>query len=264
MQKPQKKHKSAQSSKKIKNAKKTESYTIKDSLKKKNKTLTESRTSDADLLISKVLSEKDIKNKPWLDNYLKKKEQYYKDIEHLIKNSSQQKSIYKPVKKTASENKINLAKRINAFIIDILILEIFVYSSFNNIYSAILSNLDIRSIKDIFNMNYASITFSAPNLSHSITLLTIIMSLLSFSYFVLTEYLFSASIGKQLLKLRIEQTNYRKKQISLYESILRNLWLIPIFPFSIIWIIDLAFILLRKDRKRFSDIISRTKVVISE
>ena len=52
-------------------------------------------------------------------------------------------------------------------------------------------------------------------------------------------------------------------KLSLSQIMLRNLALLPFFPFIALWVIDPGFMMFTKTQRRLSDVISRTKVIQS-
>jgi len=148
------------------------------------------------------------------------------------------------------EGPANILRRILAFIIDILILNLTVFYPFQ----ALLSDM-----VPLDNFNEA-IKFMIENESTSSTLLmvTIAMAVLAISYFSLLEWKFSQSIGKMFTKLYVVSET---KELRLWQAVLRSLYFIPFFPFIILVVVDPIFMAINKEGKRLSEIMSKTKVV---
>lgn len=86
-------------------------------------------------------------------------------------------------------------------------------------------------------------------------------------YVIIMQYLCNQTIGMILFNIKIKnnikndiKNNKRKNnEISLIQIIIRNLFLIPVFPFIILWIIDPVYLLLTD--MRLSEKWSKTKTI---
>ena len=65
-------------------------------------------------------------------------------------------------------------------------------------------------------------------------------------------------IGKKLLNLYVES---QTKELKYWQLLVRSMFLIPLFPFVLLWVIDPIVMLFTKDSQRLSEILSKTKVV---
>ncbi|PIN68596.1 hypothetical protein COV93_08920, partial [Candidatus Woesearchaeota archaeon CG11_big_fil_rev_8_21_14_0_20_43_8] len=77
-------------------------------------------------------------------------------------------------------------------------------------------------------------------------------------YFALTEFKLGQSFGKMLLQLRVRSDT---KDLRLYQCLLRSIFLIPVFPFILLWIADPLSMAFTKDSRRLSEILSKTRTV---
>jgi uncharacterized RDD family membrane protein YckC len=77
-------------------------------------------------------------------------------------------------------------------------------------------------------------------------------------YFVILENKLRQSIGKMIFNLYVEGQD---KDIKYWQLFARSMFLIPIFPFVLLWIIDPIVMLFTKENQRLSEILSKTKVV---
>lgn len=154
-----------------------------------------------------------------------------------------------PKQKTI-EGPASIIKRTLAFIIDILLINIVIMFPFRDFFSSIPTE----------NLSFAeAFTYlNSPEFQSTTILLSIFSSILSIMYFMILEGKYRQSVGKILMKLRIKSNT---KELTFLQNLGRNMYLIPIFPFIILWIIDPMFILFTKERKRLSEIISKTEVV---
>ncbi|MEM0231338.1 MAG: RDD family protein [Candidatus Woesearchaeota archaeon] len=86
-------------------------------------------------------------------------------------------------------------------------------------------------------------------------------------YFSLMEFFFGQTFGKMLIKLAVikdekeEVRDGKSLKPSIFKCLLKNVRFLTIFPFFLIWLFDLLFLLFRKDRRTFSEVISGTKTV---
>ena len=144
----------------------------------------------------------------------------------------------------------SVLKRLIAFIIDILIINMIVLFPFRRIFDRIVP--DSGSFSETFKLlsNRASST--------SITFIMIIVAFLTILYFTIMEKKLRQSVGKMILNLHVES---QTKDLKYWQLLVRSMFLIPVFPFVLLWIIDPLVMLFTKENQRLSEILSRTKVV---
>ena len=142
----------------------------------------------------------------------------------------------------------SVLKRIAAFVIDILIINLIVLFPFIRIMEKMLP--EINSFSDL--MEFLSVN---AELSKSITILLFIFTLFHIFYFVIFEKKLSQSIGKMLFNLYVKsQTN----DLKYWQLFVRSFFfLLPNF----LKVIDFAVMLFTKENQRLSEILSKTKVV---
>lgn len=134
----------------------------------------------------------------------------------------------------------SLLKRILAYLIDILLINIFVVLPFSSI------------IKSYESTTSFSRFFSSLNTQIFLVYLTI--AILSLLYFIILEYILRQTLGKIILKIKVAS---KQKHISLKQIILRN---IP-KPFILLLIADTAYMLIKKTNERYTEQKSKTFVV---
>ena len=91
-----------------------------------------------------------------------------------------------------------------------------------------------------------------------ITLLILLVAALTILYFVILEKKLKQSVGKMLFNLYVES---KTKDLKYWQLFVRSMFLIPLFPFVLLWIIDPVVMLFTKENQRLSEILSKTKVV---
>ena len=95
-------------------------------------------------------------------------------------------------------------------------------------------------------------------LSYSLLSISFAISVLSIAYFTILELKIGQSIGKKLLHLKVVSLDKKPKT---WKYVLRSLFLIPIFPFILLWVIDPIYIFFNMDYQRLTESISKTKVI---
>lgn len=141
-----------------------------------------------------------------------------------------------------------LWKRIVAFLVDMaILLFIVLYPFLNYIENSVKTDSSFGETLKLISANskFTAISFA--------------MWLLVFLYFFLLEKKMSQTIGKKLLNIYVVTDD--NKNLGAWKSLLRNIELIPIFPFFILMVADPLFMLFNKTNQRLSEIISKTKVV---
>ncbi|MEM2138608.1 MAG: signal peptide peptidase SppA [Candidatus Woesearchaeota archaeon] len=185
-------------------------------------------------------------------------------------------------------NKASILKRIIAFILDLIIIQILLSP-----LSVLIENK--FQFGNDFNQNF-NLLYNNPNILSDLMFITFLIFLIIFFYFVYFEYKLGKTPGKLILGLKVineksnnllkkteENSEIEEKQkeyknitenitdknikeiskkensINIFQSILRNLFLIPLFPFYLLWIIDPVYLLMTK--KRLSEKYSKTLLI---
>lgn len=145
----------------------------------------------------------------------------------------------------------SVLKRVIAFIVDMLIINLIILWPFRRIFDNLIPS------KDSFSETFSYLS-SNPAANKSIMILMIAVAFLSIMYFVILEKKLGQSVGKMLLKLHVKS---QTKDLKNWQLFVRSIFLIPMFPFVLLWIIDPIVMLFTKENQRLSEILSRTKVV---
>jgi uncharacterized RDD family membrane protein YckC len=169
-------------------------------------------------------------------------------------------------------------KRLLAFVVDLLIVNFVIISNFTNSLSKILPE---SLISDALSGDMSLIsTFlnSNPDIYSKFVFICFICIALTIFYFSYMEFKFGQTIGKMLFKLYVikipRKTNnarntiknvkigsFDKLKISFFDSFMRSLIFIPVFPFFLLWILDPFFMIINRSNLRLSEKISRTMTV---
>jgi len=118
-------------------------------------------------------------------------------------------------------------KRTLAFLVDLVVID-FILSPFESL----VQNISPASI----------LTFEA---SSKLIWLIIIMSFVALLYFVMFEYKLQQTIGKMIFNLYVVSD---KGELKLWQAVGRSIFIFPIFPFILLWIIDPIYLIFRKIR----------------
>ena len=142
-------------------------------------------------------------------------------------------------------------KRIAAFIIDIVILNLIVLFPFRSLFQNIIP-------KDYSFSEAYKLLSSSTNYTSFISSVSFMISILIILYFLMLERKMGQTIGKMLMKIYVvSDTNNLKA----WQLLTRNLVFIPIFPFVLLWVVDPVFMFFTKTSQRLTEILSRTRVV---
>ena len=82
--------------------------------------------------------------------------------------------------------------------------------------------------------------------------------MLALLYFYLLEKKLAQSIGKVLFGLYVRS---QEKELKRWQIFVRSMFLMPVFPFVLLWLVDPIVMLFNKENQRLSEILSKTKVV---
>ncbi|MDD2654954.1 MAG: RDD family protein [Candidatus Omnitrophica bacterium] len=164
------------------------------------------------------------------------------------KRSRQKKSkFYFKIPKNKAEKSIApVWKRFVAFVIDMIIFSVFINEPFFSLY---LSRSGIMSSE--ITLSYVMLN---PQMDGILTTASVISSLLLLVYFSVLEIMFSATVGKYLLRISVEDG--KGKSPSILQALLRNLpkVLIPVLVIDCLGMFSAT-------RQRIADMIAGTYVV---
>ena len=144
-----------------------------------------------------------------------------------------------------------LWKRVAAFFVDILILNLIVLFPFKSLFRNIIP-------KDYSFSEAYKLLSSSTHYTSYITAVSIAMSILMAVYFLMLEKRTGQTIGKALFRIHVVSNNNNLKS---WQLLVRNLVFIPVFPFILLWLLDPLFMFFTKTNQRLSEILSRTSVV---
>jgi len=152
----------------------------------------------------------------------------------------------------------SLIKRLLAFIGDLLIINLIILEPFRKIIIDSIPQGDFFEVFKLLSENdivlgklYAS---------------SIFIGVIALLYFSVMEWKLGQTIGKMLFGIYVvpvseESTIKENNKISFLQSIVRNMYLIPLFPFFILIIIDPIYMFFNKTNQRLSEKMSGTFVV---
>ena len=144
----------------------------------------------------------------------------------------------------------SILKRVFAFITDMIFIEFVILFPFSRVLERIVPQES--SISEAFNL------LSSSYYESSLIVIGLLTAIPAIAYFVLLEKEFGQTIGKKLLGLYVISD---KKEFKVWQAIARSMFLIPIFPFVLLTLIDPLVMLFTKEHQRLSEILSKTKVV---
>ena len=145
----------------------------------------------------------------------------------------------------------SVLKRLLAFIADIIIVNLLILWPFRGILE------DLIPKTGSFSKTFEYLSTN-PSLGGNITVIMFGVSLLTILYFYLLEKKLSQTIGKMIFGLYVRS---QEKEIKRWQLFVRSIFLIPVFPFILLWIVDPIVMLFNKENQRLSEILSKTKVV---
>lgn len=154
-------------------------------------------------------------------------------------------------KKRTIETNASVLKRIFAFIVDLLIINFTVAAPLRRILSKSIPATGSFMETYTFLMENPSV--------HSLMLwVSFALAILTLSYFVILEWRLGQTLGKMLVKAYVKSDS---KKLTFLQAVVRNLFILPFFPFVILWIVDPLFMLFTRNNQRLCEILSKSKVV---
>jgi len=144
----------------------------------------------------------------------------------------------------------SLLRRLLAFMIDLAILDLVVFFPFKLLIESYIP----ENIGFVESYRYIA---ANPNLISILNTISIFIGILSILYFSILEYKVGKTIGKMIIRLEVKS---ELKEKSYWQFLVRSLFLMIVFPFSIIFFVDLFYLLFNKTQ-RWTERISKTIVV---
>lgn len=142
-------------------------------------------------------------------------------------------------------------KRIAAFASDLLILNVFVFFPFKGIFGKIIP--DFQTFDEAYNY-----FVSNPGATQSLSLIALVMACIAILYFSWFELRLKQTPGKMIFHIFVQGEG---EQLGFWQLVLRSLFVIPLFPFVLLWLADPLFMIFSKTNQRLSEILSKTKTV---
>ncbi len=136
-----------------------------------------------------------------------------------------------------------------AFFADMALLSVTIFAPLSLLAEQFVPAADYTTAYQYFLSNV-----SAANV---LTIVFFFVFVLALLYFALLEYLLGQTAGKRLLRLKIVDVS--GKQPAFWQCIVRNLVLLPVFPFMIFWVVDPLYLFFTK--QRLTEQLSRTRTV---
>lgn len=157
-----------------------------------------------------------------------------------------------PLEKGFAGNAV-LWKRVAAFLIDLLILNLIVQFSFGALINKYFpEDAGFSKMYNLFK--------SKPSYADELATIAIWVSIIFLLYFILLESKMQQSIGKKIMNVYVIST-INDTAPKIWQHIARNLLFIPVFPLILLWVLDPVFMLFNNKNQRFSEILSKTRVM---
>jgi len=154
----------------------------------------------------------------------------------------------------------SVLRRVIAFIIDLLIINLAAFGPLRRLLANYIP------LSESFADAYAFIVNNG-NIINIICATIIVMTLLAVLYFVAMESMLGQTPGKMFFNLYVISLKDNKgrktalKKPGFLQCLLRSIFLVPFFPFVILWIVDPVYLLFNRNRQRFTEYLGKTKVV---
>lgn len=154
------------------------------------------------------------------------------------------------LKKRSFKGPASVWKRLFAFVLDILIIDLVAGYPFRKMLE---NMIPIGPYTEVYQF-----LVNNPQLKGTLFMMSIALAILAILYFSLLEYYTGQTIGKMLANITVESET---KKLLFWQCLVRSLFLLPFFPFFLLWVIDPMWMIYTKGKKRLSDVISKTKVI---
>ena len=158
------------------------------------------------------------------------------------------------VKKPIKQIRPSALRKTLAFVLDLMIINLFIIPGFRGVLAKLVPAVGFREVFSFYNT-----MMSNPGTMTALTFVSILLSFYILLYFSLSEYIAGSTIGMAMLNMRVTATD--NGRISLFKSLIRNIFCIPFFPFILIWIADPLFLVIKGSGQRMTEYFTKTMVV---
>lgn len=145
-----------------------------------------------------------------------------------------------------------LWKRIAAFLVDILVLDLTIFAPFRSIFARAFPLRDLSMLRMAFE---GHVSVSGP-----LAFAVMGMAILAVLYFAFCESMLGQTIGKMLFRLRVAGV---ASPPGFWRCFIRSLFLVPVFPFIAFWLIDPLYMFFTRSSQRLLERLSSTATVES-
>ncbi len=148
-------------------------------------------------------------------------------------------------------------RRILAFLIDIILVNIFLTAPFQKIIRGLVPD----------STNYTAIQSameSNPQVATAVFIVGAFSGLFAVLYFAILEAKLGYTVGKLFMRIRVAALD--KQELTFGKCVIRALFLIPIFPFILFWVIEPIYMLLspvnQRLLERWSNTVTMSYVIV--
>lgn len=142
-------------------------------------------------------------------------------------------------------------KRAVAFVMDLLVINLVIMLPFRPLLKKIVpADLSYSTAYSYFTAN--------PGYSRLISIVSIAIGVMAMLYFAILEYNLKQTVGKVLMNVYVIS---EAKKERFWQYLARGLFLLPVFPFILLWAVDPLFLVFTKKNQRLTEILSKTRVV---
>lgn len=159
----------------------------------------------------------------------------------------------------------SLVRRFFAFVLDLFVVQFFLLGPFQSAFGRFfppeaLQSLDFQALRSVLESN--------PQLSSTVFFLSLGAGAVALLYFSLLQFFMHKTIGMHLLGIDLIAGDQKKSaspasasSLSFWQCFVRNLFVIPVFPFIIFWIVDPLFMFFNKHHQRLLEKWSKTRMI---
>jgi len=148
----------------------------------------------------------------------------------------------------------SLIRRILAFVLDLLVIDVVIAGPFKGKLSSILP--EAASFSDVQNVMQSSQLLIA-----QVSSIIFAISVLSLLYFSVMQTMLSQTVGMMILNIFVIKQDKKIAPPTLWQSIIRNIFVFPFFPFFVLWITEPLFLIFSRSKMRMLEVLSKTVTV---
>jgi hypothetical protein len=148
----------------------------------------------------------------------------------------------------------SILRRLLAFILDLLVIDMIIAEPFKKLLSSWIPEMTGFS-------QFQTLVQSSESFIAQISSTILVISILALLYFSVMQSILSQTVGMMILNIFVIRQEKKINKPTLWQCIVRNVFVFPFFPFFVLWLTEPLFLVFSRQRMRMLEVLSKTITV---